>query len=283
MTRVLTAPIPAAPSSVTVRRGGRLVMHRAAADTPEFWEAQWRAHPPVAMTGMKIDPWLRSLAHRYLSKDGLIVEAGCGNGNICRTFANDGFQIEGLDFAPRAIEANRRLDGARGRYTVGDVRALPYADGSLAGYISLGVIEHFDDATRAQILRETARVLRPGGIALISTPAFNPLRRLASLWGRYTPPPAREAADTDRPYDLPFYQYLFTMRELSRDVRAAGLRVIARDGYDLFKGLKDTLPCKDFLKRRWPKTGRLAAYLHHPAKPLRRFAAHMQVVIAVKP
>jgi ubiquinone/menaquinone biosynthesis C-methylase UbiE len=44
-----------------------------------------------------------------------------------------------------------------------DVRALPYRDGSVAGYVSIGVIEHFQSETRQIILQEAARVLRPGG------------------------------------------------------------------------------------------------------------------------
>ncbi|MEX2220071.1 MAG: class I SAM-dependent methyltransferase [Phycisphaerales bacterium] len=268
------------PEHTIAREGTRLVMRRAAADTPEFWEAQWRAHPPQRMRGERASLWFRA-PMRWLPRDGVVLEAGCGNGNICRTFANEGFRMEGLDFAARVIDANRAAD-PKGRYTVGDVRALPHANGSLAGYISLGVIEHFDDETRAGILREATRALKRGGIAIITTPAYTPLRRLATLLGAHRAPGAGAPGE---PAPLPFYQYFFTPRDLREQVEAAGLRVVARDAYDVYKGLKDTLPgpLGAMVKRWWPHEGPLGRTLKHPWRPLRLLAAHMQLVVARKP
>jgi SAM-dependent methyltransferase len=52
--------------------------------------------------------------------------------------------------------------------TVGDVRDLPFADASFDAIYSMGTIEHFDDTERA--VREIARVLMPGGRAIIGVP-----------------------------------------------------------------------------------------------------------------
>lgn len=256
----------------TLWRSGRLEMYREAADGPAFWEALWRENPPLAMRGMRIDPWLRELVLAWLPRDGLVVEAGCGNGNICRTFVNEGFTVEGVDFAEGAIAENRRVD-PRGRYRAADVRGLPYGNGALAGYVSLGVVEHFDDGARAAILREAARVLRPGGVAIVSTPAFNALRGARAAVGGYR-------GGTE---GLPFYQYFFSMGELARDVEGAGLRVVARDGYDVYKGLKDTLPLGGLVKKWWPREGAWGRRLHQPWRWVRRGCGHMQVVVARKP
>lgn len=266
-------PAPAAPPPqwATVVRGGRLVMHHRAAAEPEFWDRLWDLDPPRPWTGERISRWYRAPFLRHLPKEGLIVEAGCGNGNLMRTLTGAGYLVEGLDFAPRAIEANRAIDPG-GRYRLGDVRRLPYEDGGLAGYLSFGVIEHFDDHTRAGILREAARCLRPGGIAVITTPYFNPLRRLRARLGCYDAGPG----------ELAFYQYLFTRRDLEMQIRSAGLAPVRVDAYDLYKGLKDTLGIKRWLDH-WNAIGpRARRWLHHPPRPMRMGACHMLMVIAEK-
>ena len=47
--------------------------------------------------------------------------------------------------------------------------SLPYEDSSISGYLSFGVIEHFIEGPH-EALAEAFRVLRPGGIAIITTP-----------------------------------------------------------------------------------------------------------------
>jgi SAM-dependent methyltransferase len=258
-----------------VARDGRLVMHRAAADTGEYWDAMWKADPPRHAPNERLTRWYREPAERHLPKVGLIVEAGCGNGNIMRTFTRAGWRVEGLDFAERTIDENRRIDPA-GLYRVGDVRELPYGDGSLAGYISLGVIEHFADDVRAGILRECSRCLRPGGAAFITTPYYSPLRSLRADMGLLD----RDDAG------LPFYQYYFTRSDLARQIEDAGLTVVEADAYDIYKGIKDTIPAAwvrrtmDRFKAIGPRCSR---FLHHPPRWIRDRCGHMQLIIARKP
>lgn len=258
--------------TVVVHRRGRLEMYRQGADTPAYWDAHWKQHPPESMAGMGVYVGFREAIERYMPRDGLIIEAGCGNGNTARTIRAAGFDIEGIDFAPQVIDANRAIDPG-GRYRVGDVRALEYASGSLAGYISLGVVEHFDDATRRQILQEAARCLRPGGVAMVTVPHYNALRSVRyGLLSRGAPPK-----------DVPFYQYFLRAGELVSELRAVGLRVDLVDAYDAYKGLKDTLGCKGLLERVRASGPRWRRLVDHPPRWVRAAAGHMLLVVAIKP
>jgi SAM-dependent methyltransferase len=65
--------------------------------------------------------------------------------------------------ARAAFDAEQLLQGA-----VGDVRDLPFRDASFDAVYSMGTIEHFDETERA--VREIARVLKPGGRAIVGVP-----------------------------------------------------------------------------------------------------------------
>jgi SAM-dependent methyltransferase len=54
------------------------------------------------------------------------------------------------------------------RAATGDVRELPYRDGSFDAVYSMGTIEHFDETERA--VSEIGRVLKPGGRAIVGVP-----------------------------------------------------------------------------------------------------------------
>lgn len=250
----------------------RLAWYRHAADTPEFWSALWRAHPPKRVVNHPIHHWYRRVFTRHLPTDGPIVEAGCGNGFHVRCLADAGYRVEGLDFAAETIEANRAVD-PDGSYRCADVRDLPYDDASLGGYISLGVIEHFRaESERTAILREAARCLRPSGIAIITTPYFSPLRRLRAAAGGF-----RARTDADH---LPFYQFAFTRRDLAAQLAGVGLTTIDADAYDVYKGIKDTIGGKRILDRLGALHPRIRRGIEHPARPLRMLAAHMLILVA---
>jgi hypothetical protein len=91
-----------------------------------------------------------------------------------------------------------------------DVTALSFADGSIAGILSLDTLEHVEDYQAA--LREFHRVLAPGGVALVHVPVY--------FFDR--PESAPIAPDTD-PWDHVRY---FSAHELARELRAAGFTLL---------------------------------------------------------
>jgi SAM-dependent methyltransferase len=75
----------------------------------------------------------------------------------------------GIDISPPTVSRARAAfaPGAL-RSAVSDIRNLPFRDGCFDVVYSMGTIEHFDETERA--VAEIARVLRPGGRAIVGVP-----------------------------------------------------------------------------------------------------------------
>ncbi|MEX2660761.1 MAG: methyltransferase domain-containing protein [Vicinamibacterales bacterium] len=95
------------------------------------------------------------------------------NTRILAWASRQGACVYGIDIsAPTLAQARSAFTatpGGRGLgAALGDVRALPFLEDSFDAIYSMGTIEHFDET--AQAVAEMARVLKPGGRAIIGVP-----------------------------------------------------------------------------------------------------------------
>jgi SAM-dependent methyltransferase len=93
------------------------------------------------------------------------------NTRILAWASQQGACAHGIDIsAPTVRQALDAFDDIQKRLhaAVADVRLLPYRDGSFDAIYSMGTIEHFDETVQA--VGEMARVLKPGGRAIIGVP-----------------------------------------------------------------------------------------------------------------
>lgn len=104
---------------------------------------------------------------------GVLLDLGCGT-QPYRSLYHKVFQkIVAADYASRS-----RLDA-----TV-DVCALPFLDGTVDVVLFTEVVEHVVEGLRA--FREISRVLKPGGVLLLTWPFIYPLHELPRDYVRYT-------------------------------------------------------------------------------------------------
>lgn len=126
---------------------------------------------------------------------GRVLDIGCGTGVIFQELSKIGDPV-GLDFSSLALGYCRK----RGLKPLinADGQALPFKSNEFDGAIGLDIFEHIKDDRRA--LSEAFRVLKPGGVLVLSVPAF------MSLWSphdvalmhfrRYTRPQMRSLLET---------------------------------------------------------------------------------------
>jgi len=124
----------------------------------------------------------RVLIERFLDPSAPTLDAGTGGGRLPRAMAAAGFEtLTGFDFAPELIVAARAADSTgRIAFDVADATALGYPDGAFEQvlYLQQIVCTIEEPEGRTAAMREAARVLAPGGVALFSFVCFE--SRLAS-------------------------------------------------------------------------------------------------------
>lgn len=108
---------------------------------------------------------------------GEVLDAGMGPGRMLAELTRRGWSVSGVDSSPEMVEAaRRRIPEAADRLYRAEIEQLPFAEERFDVVLATGVLE-YADVDRA--LADLARVLRPGGRAVVSYP--NP-RALYGIW-----------------------------------------------------------------------------------------------------
>jgi SAM-dependent methyltransferase len=182
-------------------------------------------HPPVddvlTLTGERTIPgldvenyWFRRhevvyqhLAPRCAGRE--VLEAGCGEGYGADLIAAVARRVVAVDYDQTTV-AHVRARYPRVEVMHGNLAELPLADASVDVVVNFQVIEHLWDQT--QFVTECARVLRPSGLLMVSTP-----NRITFSPGRDTP-------------INPFHTRELNADELSRLLIDAGFTSVSMSG-----------------------------------------------------
>jgi SAM-dependent methyltransferase len=148
-----------------------------------------------------------------------VLDLGCGGGRHAFEVYRRGGRVVAFDLDPGELTPVRGMFGAMDAEgeapagagadtTAGDATRMPFGDDAFDRVIAAEVLEHVPDDQRA--MRELARVLRPGGLAAITVPAFLPERVCWALSREYHEVPGGHVR-------------IYTRVELEAKLRRAGL------------------------------------------------------------
>ncbi len=158
-----------------------------------FWDEQARAHgaaPDASWSDVPaIDMEIREIGARLDDGD-TVLDVGCANGySTVRFAAAKAIDITGVDYVPEMVdEAIRRADtsaeslAGAATFEIGDALDLRFGAGSFDKVISTRVIINLGDWDRQLAgLRECLRVLKPGGLFLLSEASVQGWRRMNAM------------------------------------------------------------------------------------------------------
>lgn len=107
-----------------------------------------------------------------------LLDVGCGDGAFGVLVQGKVAEVHGIEWAERAIE-QAQTRGIQIRRCDLNRESFPYADSWFDAVACLDVIEHVLDPRR--LLHEIRRVLRPGGVLILTTPNLRYVHFLSRL------------------------------------------------------------------------------------------------------
>lgn len=153
-----------------------------------FWEAKASASNDFQATGrglMDVPGYLHTVAEVVRTLDlhqgERLADIGCGAGLISLTLAYWLERIHAIDISPALIErARRNLAGVNNvSLEVGSLTKLPLVDTCVDKLLAYSVLQYLgDESSVGKAMCEVARVLKPGGRALLAANP-DPTRRPA--------------------------------------------------------------------------------------------------------
>lgn len=250
----------------------------------EFWTEHWGGYSVEELLAIARTSPLTALLLGALPGGGPVLEAGCGLGQYVLLLRERGWPTVGVDWSREALLACRRV--APVPLAAMELRSLAVRDGVFAAYVSLGVVEH-DPAGPDAILSEARRVLAPGGVALVSVPYLNGVRRLCAPYIVYRNRVIARGGGR-------FYQYAFSRWDLVAALERHGFATRSLHPYDPGRLLRSVLSKAVRVRLSGDGLGRKEGGSRSPhglkalvrrllyTPPALRLLGHMVLAVAVK-
>jgi SAM-dependent methyltransferase len=134
------------------------------------------------LAGKPLDRALLACLAEQADSGAPIADLGCGPGHVAAWLAGRGVAAVGIDLSPGMIAVGRR-DYPDVEFREGDLLALPAADGEFGAAIAFYSIIHLEPGELSRAFEEIHRVLRPGGLLLVSFHIGSEVRHLDEWWG----------------------------------------------------------------------------------------------------
>ncbi len=161
---------------------GRKIEINSALVDPQGWDAYWQLKTDLDAAIYEFIAWayrtviIRTRLQRYVRKHfwrgSELMHAGCGSGQVDQALQRE-MRLTALDISVSALRLYARNNPDSVRLIHGSILDIPLPDESMDGLYNLGVVEHFSPNAIRKILKESWRVLRPGGKTILFWPHKN--------------------------------------------------------------------------------------------------------------
>ena len=181
---------------------------------------------------------VEELLERHMREGQSVVDIGCGTGPMVEFLCERGLVYHGVDVAEPMLDSVREAFrdkpyAGRIHLKVGTSESVPYPDAQFDIVLGMGLLEYLDDMNPT--FDEVARVLKPGGIAILTIPNRQSLNRFmmrnsqalttAYHW-------LKRKSGAGQPEAAPIVHHELRPRALDQSMMARGLVRAGRAFYD---------------------------------------------------
>lgn len=260
---------------------------------------EWNPDDLEALLGTCETDGLLHLIMKYMPRGTLILESGCGLGRYVKYLQDMGWQTVGLEWSLNTLKVMHEV-WPEVKVLVGDAENSPFADNTFDGVLSLGVVEHWRGGLEAPLC-DIYRVLKPDGVAIITVPCLNGVRRIKqkifyyefrALMGSFIKRKWKHFNRFQKDYKFmvypasgDFYEYRLSKVEFLSEIKKAGFSVIEHLPLGEIDGIYHELnPLKLLVKfHNWKfKVSIVGRLVNNILKKWPFFHNHMQTVIVSK-
>ena len=194
---------------------------------PGLWDSFWAEHASSEQPFHRLLWRIRFLFSRAYAdvlfryaqpakRAGRLLEVGCGSARtlhyLSQRLPDDA--CFAFDLSPQALSLVKQLS-PEFRRTISDASRLPLENDACRVAFSIGLIEHFDRAVAAEMVREMGRVTTPDGLVAVMVPWRSSFYNII-----------RQMAGSNWPFG---HEYPFRRQELVNFMSAQGLHDVRLD------------------------------------------------------
>ena len=242
----------------------------AAGSAEVYWQSYWSNRELSTYVRILDKSSLFKFVQKRLPYMGKILEAGCGLSPWVILLNQLKYSVVGIDIVQSILLRAKKIANNL-QINVADVCNLPFPDDTFDAYLSVGVIEHFQDGPH-NVLSEAKRVLKSNGVLFVAVPFSNIFKR-------------KRATNVENKAEY-FHQYVFTLEQITKILDLYGYVVTDFLLFDQVHGILSELFAFNYgniEKRSW--RSRFARVLHYLLRKCSflippKWFAHMIIVSA---
>lgn len=145
-----------------------------------FWDSSWekidmsRVAQYAGQFDLQPDGIIEQLRANHAKT---VCDAGCGCGIYALKLASNGFAVSGFDVSAHAVRIARELlekASVKAELKTASILSTGYAGNQFDGVVSRDVLDHMSRRDAAAAMRELCRIVRPGGVILITLDPLDP-------------------------------------------------------------------------------------------------------------
>ncbi len=116
-------------------------------------------------------------AKKYIKKGDAVLDIGCGDGFMTNVLSESCKHVVGVDSSQTGISlANSLVDASKADFILGSVNNLPFKENTFDVITLFEVIEHIPVTSLKDVIKEIKKVLKEGGVLIVTTPNPRNLR-----------------------------------------------------------------------------------------------------------